>query len=148
MSHVVSETTSETDASLILKAPASASTSQSASLPSSEDRGPGQQDHLSPDKNHPGNATVTTTPDAADGADAAEAVDAGTTTADPTAQQDPAQPSQYDWRFYAIFGSLIAATLLSALDGAIVSTALPTIAETLDLGSNAVWVANVYFLTG
>ena len=145
MSQVVSETTSETDASLVLKAPASASTSQSASLPSAEERGLELKDHLSPGKNHPKNAPITTTPDAAD---AAEAADAGTTTTDPTAQQDATQPPQYDWRFYAIFGSLIAATLLSALDGSIVSTALPTIAETLDLGSNAVWVANVYFLTG
>lgn len=61
---------------------------------------------------------------------------------------DAAQPQKYGWRFYAIYSSLIAATVLSALDGSIVSTALPTIAETLDLGSNAVWVANVYFLTG
>ena len=145
MSQVASETTSETDASLILKGPASASTSQSTSLPSNEKRGLELEEYLSPDKNHPKNATITTTSDAAD---AAEAVHAGTTTTDPTAQQDAAQPPQYGWRFYAIFGSLIAATLLSALDGAIVSTALPTIAETLDLGSNAVWVANVYFLTG
>jgi len=55
---------------------------------------------------------------------------------------------RYTWRFYTIYASLIAATVLSALDGSIVSTALPTIAETLDLGGNAVWVANVYFLTG
>lgn len=61
---------------------------------------------------------------------------------------DVPQPQQYGWRFYAVYSGLIAATLLSALDGSIVSTALPTIASTLDLGPDYVWVANVYFLTG
>lgn len=62
---------------------------------------------------------------------------------------DPEEaPHVYGWRFYAIFGGLIATTLLSALDGAIVATALPTIAATLDLGPNYVWVANIYWLTG
>ncbi|KAK3385170.1 major facilitator superfamily domain-containing protein [Podospora didyma] len=68
---------------------------------------------------------------------------------DDTADEgDTAAPVKYNWRFWAIFASLVAATLLSALDGSIVSTALPTIAETLDMGPDSVWVANVYFLTG
>lgn len=54
----------------------------------------------------------------------------------------------YGWRFYAVYSGLIAATLVSALDGSIVATALPTIAATLDSGPNYVWIANVYFLTG
>jgi len=57
-------------------------------------------------------------------------------------------PHVYGWRFYAVFSGLVATTLLSALDGAIVATALPTIAATLDLGPNYVWVANIYWLTG
>ncbi|KAK1758833.1 major facilitator superfamily domain-containing protein [Echria macrotheca] len=63
-------------------------------------------------------------------------------------EQETASQQQYNWRFWAIFGSLVAATLLSALDGSIVSTALPTIAETLDMGPDSIWAANVYFLTG
>ena len=63
--------------------------------------------------------------------------------------EDASQPPhKYGWRFYAIYSSLIASSLLSALDGSIVSTALPTIAETLDMGANSVWAANIYFLTG
>ncbi|KAH7398104.1 major facilitator superfamily domain-containing protein [Cadophora sp. MPI-SDFR-AT-0126] len=54
----------------------------------------------------------------------------------------------YSWGFWAVFAGLIATTLLSALDGAIVATALPTIAETLHLGADYVWVANIYWLTG
>ncbi|KAG4442680.1 hypothetical protein IFR05_001865 [Cadophora sp. M221] len=57
-------------------------------------------------------------------------------------------PHVYGWRFWAVFSGLVATTLLSALDGAIVATALPTIADTLDLGPNYVWVANIYWLTG
>jgi len=61
---------------------------------------------------------------------------------------DDVEAHHYGWRFYAVYSGLIATTLLSALDGAIVATALPTIAATLETGPNYVWVANVYFLTG
>lgn len=80
-----------------------------------------------------------------------EAQPAASTTKEPADEPAPdesAEKQVYDWRFYAIFGALVAATLLSALDGAIVAVALPTIAATLDTGPDYVWVANVYFLTG
>lgn len=71
---------------------------------------------------------------------------------DPTATQtepeDLEEKHVYSWGFWAVFAGLVATTLLSALDGAIVATALPTIAETLHLGPNYVWVANIYWLTG
>jgi len=68
---------------------------------------------------------------------------------DPEAKpEEDAGSHTYGWRFYTIFGALVAATLLSALDGAIVAVALPTISSSLDTGPDYVWVANVYFLTG
>ncbi|KAK7960590.1 MFS general substrate transporter [Apiospora saccharicola] len=51
-------------------------------------------------------------------------------------------------QFWVVFLALLLATLLSALDGAIVATALPTISSNLNVGPDFVWVANVYFLTG
>jgi len=61
---------------------------------------------------------------------------------------DVAGKTHYGWQFWAVFAALVAATLLSALDGAIVATALPTISLSLDAGPLFVWIANVYFLTG
>lgn len=55
--------------------------------------------------------------------------------------------AQHTWQFYIIFTGLVLSGLLSALDGAIVSTALPTIVSELDIGADYVWVANIYFLT-
>lgn len=54
----------------------------------------------------------------------------------------------YPPSFYAIFTTLIATTLLSALDGSIVATALPTITSVLHSGPNYIWIVNIYFLTG
>jgi hypothetical protein len=51
-----------------------------------------------------------------------------------SAQHDTTKPHEYCRRFYAIFANLIATTLLSAPDGSIVSTALPTISQTLKHG--------------
>jgi MFS family permease len=64
-----------------------------------------------------------------------------------TASDEP-EKTHYGWRFWAVFAGLVGATLLSALDGSIVATALPTIARALDAGPSYVWVANIYFLTG
>lgn len=52
-----------------------------------------------------------------------------------------------DWRFWMIFSGLTLSALLSALEGSIVSTALPTISAELDSGENYVWIINIYFLT-
>lgn len=55
--------------------------------------------------------------------------------------------SQLDWRFWSIFAGLAISALLSALEGSVISTALPTIAADLGSGGNYVWVINLYFLT-
>lgn len=46
------------------------------------------------------------------------------------------------WRFWAILVALAASKLMLALETTIVSTALPTIAHTLDMGPSYVWVSN------
>ncbi|RYP59737.1 hypothetical protein DL770_010149 [Monosporascus sp. CRB-9-2] len=51
------------------------------------------------------------------------------------------------WRFWAVFISLSISAFLSALEGAVVSTALPSISRALSAGENYIWVVNVYFLT-
>ncbi|KAL8704423.1 MAG: hypothetical protein Q9201_002414 [Fulgogasparrea decipioides] len=51
------------------------------------------------------------------------------------------------WRVWVIFGGLAVSALLSALEGSVISTALPTIAADLGSGGNYVWVINLYFLT-
>jgi len=58
-------------------------------------------------------------------------------------QVDVAGKTHYGRQLWAVFAALVAATLLSALDGAIVATALPTIALSLDAGPSFVWIANV-----
>lgn len=55
--------------------------------------------------------------------------------------------SQLDWKVWVIFSGLAVSALLSALEGSVISTALPTIAADLGLGGNYVWVINIYFLT-
>lgn len=52
-----------------------------------------------------------------------------------------------DWRIWVIFSGLAVSALLSALEGSVISTALPTIAAELGSGGNYVWVINLYFLT-
>lgn len=51
------------------------------------------------------------------------------------------------WRFWAIFVSLAVTALLSAMEGGIMSTALPAITRSVNAKENYVWVINVYFLT-
>ena len=55
--------------------------------------------------------------------------------------------SQLDRKVWIIFCGLAVSAVLSALEGSVVSTALPTIAADLGLGGNYVWVINIYFLT-
>lgn len=52
-----------------------------------------------------------------------------------------------DWRFWMVFAALSITGLLSAVEGTIISTALPTIVHNLNIGSNYAWVSNAYFLT-
>ena len=49
-------------------------------------------------------------------------------------------------RFWAIITSLAVTSILSALEGTIVSTALPTVVQALGGGELYLWVVNGYFL--
>ncbi|KAK2809160.1 hypothetical protein FQN50_003995 [Emmonsiellopsis sp. PD_5] len=59
--------------------------------------------------------------------------------------EDTAQPRK-SWRFWAIIISLSLTGLCSALEGTIITSALPTITETLGGGNAYIWVPNAYFL--
>lgn len=62
--------------------------------------------------------------------------------------QPGAEPAFHaGWRIWVIFSGLAVSALLSALEGSVISTALPTIAAELGSGGNYVWVINLYFLT-
>ncbi|KAM5361738.1 hypothetical protein ACJZ2D_012911 [Fusarium nematophilum] len=63
----------------------------------------------------------------------------------PDAQEKPT--FNRDYRFWMIMLTLIIATLLASLESTVVITSLPTIVENLHLGSNYIWVTNVFFLT-
>ena len=51
------------------------------------------------------------------------------------------------WRAFAIITALSVVALLPAIEGTVVSTALPTIVGDLHGGELYVWVVNSYFLT-
>ncbi|KAJ8132317.1 hypothetical protein O1611_g1303 [Lasiodiplodia mahajangana] len=51
------------------------------------------------------------------------------------------------WEFWLIFVCLALTAFLSALEGSIVSTALPSIARALEASQDYIWVVNVYYLT-
>ena len=63
----------------------------------------------------------------------------------PTAEAPTALTKQQLW---VILGSLMLGTVLAALDGTIVNTALPTIAGKLNGFSSYAWVGTAYILTG
>lgn len=65
----------------------------------------------------------------------------------PPAPPPPSDPPRRDWRFWAIFPPLCVATLLSALESTVVSTALPSIVDDLHSGNLYIWFVNGYFLT-
>jgi hypothetical protein len=54
--------------------------------------------------------------------------------------------TQHSWRFWAIIVSLSLTGLLSAIEGTIITSALPTITTSLGGGSFYIWVPNAYFL--
>ncbi|KAF2485971.1 major facilitator superfamily domain-containing protein [Neohortaea acidophila] len=64
--------------------------------------------------------------------------------------QDPTTntpgPQLRTWRFYAILTSLGVAGLASAIEGTIITSALPTISSALQAGDVYVWVPNAYLL--
>ncbi|KAG8167432.1 hypothetical protein KVR01_003121 [Diaporthe batatas] len=55
--------------------------------------------------------------------------------------------SKHGWRFWAVFPGLCFSVLLVGLDTSIVTTALPTIVNSLHSGALYVWVVNGYFLS-
>ena len=63
--------------------------------------------------------------------------------------KDPSEAlgSHRGYQFYLVFIALSVTGLLSSVEATIISTALPTIVEKLDMGSTYAWVANAYFLT-
>lgn len=53
---------------------------------------------------------------------------------------------KHSWRFWAIIVSLSLTGLLSAIEGTIITSALPTITVALGGGNSYIWVPNAYFL--
>jgi hypothetical protein len=56
------------------------------------------------------------------------------------------QSETFDWRFWAIFLPLCTASLLVALEGTVISTALSSIDQELKAGDISIWFANGYFV--
>ncbi|KAK0719157.1 major facilitator superfamily domain-containing protein [Lasiosphaeris hirsuta] len=67
-----------------------------------------------------------------------------------TSPDDPASPTVNAWArgpgFWRCFVGLCIPILLSAFEGSVVSTALPTISQSLGLGPNSSWVATAFLL--
>lgn len=53
----------------------------------------------------------------------------------------------HGWRYWAVITALSVTALLPAMEGTVVSTALPSIVQDLHGGELYVWVVNSYFLT-
>jgi len=62
----------------------------------------------------------------------------------PETEPTHAAQAKRDWRFWALLASLSIAGLLTALEGTITSTALPSIVNDLGGGHLYVWVVNGY----
>jgi MFS family permease len=57
------------------------------------------------------------------------------------------QTMRTSWRFWAIIASLMITGLMSALEGTIITSALPTITEALGGGNAYIWVPNAFLLS-
>ena len=75
------------------------------------------------------------------------AADEEVTMINPTASEKTNTKTKRSWRFWAIFASLAVTGLLSAVEGTVTTTALPTIVADLGGGELYIWAANGYFLT-
>ncbi len=51
-----------------------------------------------------------------------------------------------DYRFWSIIVALCTMQILCSLENTVVVTSLPTIVKQLGLGSNYIWVTNIFFL--
>lgn len=65
----------------------------------------------------------------------------------PSTEQKKTPAFNRDWRFWMIMLTLVISTLLSSLESTVVITSLPTIVGDLKIGSDYIWITNVYFLT-
>lgn len=62
-------------------------------------------------------------------------------------QNDEARPANFrTWRFWAIIVALSITGLMSAIEGTIITSALPTITDALGGGDAYIWVPNAYLL--
>ena len=57
------------------------------------------------------------------------------------------EPPKKDWHYWTTIAALSIVGMLPALEGTVVSTALPTIVNDIGGGQDYVWVVNAYFLT-
>lgn len=64
------------------------------------------------------------------------------------AKKDAPKKNHYGLKVWTIISGLILSAILSALEGSIVSTAMPTITAELNSGQNYTWIIAAYFLTG
>jgi len=64
----------------------------------------------------------------------------------PTQATTNTKATMRTWRFWAIIVSLMITGLVSALEGTIITSALPTITEALGGGNAYIWVPNAYLL--
>jgi predicted MFS family arabinose efflux permease len=63
-----------------------------------------------------------------------------------TAVEEESAGTSHSWRFWAIIISLSLTGLLSAIEGTIITSALPTITKSLGGSNSYVWVPNAFFL--
>lgn len=77
------------------------------------------------------------------------AEDNAATSATPTEGEDESQearPFKPDYRFWMIMLTLSFAVLLASMESTVVITSLPTIVAELNMGTNYIWVSNVFLL--
>lgn len=77
---------------------------------------------------------------------AAESPEASTLAPDENQPQQAGKAFQSDYRFWMIMVTLCFSVLLSSLESTVVITSLPTIVAELKIGSNYIWVTNVFLL--
>ena len=57
------------------------------------------------------------------------------------------EPLKKNWHYWTTIAALSIVGMLPALEGTVVSTALPTIVNDIGGGHDYIWVVNAYFLT-
>ncbi|KAI1406849.1 major facilitator superfamily domain-containing protein [Hypoxylon sp. FL1857] len=59
----------------------------------------------------------------------------------------PTESVRHSMSFWMVILALTLAAIIGTLDSGVVTTALPTIVEDLNMGANYIWVTNIYLLT-